>query len=68
MNIIFSSYFGEVFAFIPFFLVISFIIVAYALMKFAGILFLACGFVGLIIITMTIYFIGSVFSNSARLV
>ena len=67
MNMIFASYFGEAFAFIPFFFVIIFVIAAYAILKFSGILFLACGFIGLIYMSMIIYYLGAVFSDSTKL-
>ena len=67
MNIIFATYLAELFSFIPFFIVIFMVFLAYAVLGFAGILFLACGFLGPLYVSMTIFYVGAVASDASKL-
>lgn len=67
MNLIYASYLGELFTFIPFFIVIFMVFLAYAVLGFAGILFLACGFLGPLYVSMTIFYVGAVASDAFKL-
>jgi hypothetical protein len=60
MNLIYASYLGDLFVFIPFFIMVFMAFLAYTVLGFAGILFLTCGFLGLVFVSMSIYFVGAV--------
>jgi hypothetical protein len=64
---IFATYLGELFAFIPFMIVIFMVFIAYSILKFAGVLFLACGFIGPLYVSMTIFYVGAVASDVCKM-
>jgi len=68
MNLIFATYIGELYSCLPLILVGLMVFLSYAVLGFAGILFLASGFLGLLYLLMTIFYIGSVSNDANKLI
>ena len=67
MNLIYSSYLGDLFSAIPVLIMVLLVSIVYTIQGFAGLYFAASGYVSLFIVYGVIFYIGSNSSDSYKL-